>query len=279
MTGHAMEVSRGQRFEFGANWARFLEVMNEERITRAGQSLRDMLGVPDLLGTRFLDAGSGSGLFSLAARRLGATVHSFDYDPKSVGCTRELKRRYFPEDLQWAIEEGSVLDRDYLSRLGQFDIVYSWGVLHHTGAMWEALGNVVPLVAAKGRLFISIYNDQGGTSRRWRMVKRIYNGLPRFLRVPYAMVILGPREFECLAVAILKGKPWTYFEDRIHYAERSLRGMSYWYDLIDWIGGYPFEVAKPEEIFKFYRDRMFQLSRLQTCAGELGCNQFVFTRT
>lgn len=122
MMGHATEVSQGQRFEFGANWARFLEVLDDCRITQAEQSLHDMLGVSDLQGKRFLDIGSGSGLFSLAARRLGATLHSFDYDSQSVACTRELKQRYFPDDSQWEIEEGSVLDGGYLSRLGQFDV-------------------------------------------------------------------------------------------------------------------------------------------------------------
>jgi 2-polyprenyl-6-hydroxyphenyl methylase/3-demethylubiquinone-9 3-methyltransferase len=92
---HANEVAAGQRFEFGANWLRFLEMLNDERIAQAEQSLCDMLGVSDLLGKSFLDVGSGSGLFSLAARQLGATVHSFDYDPQSVACTQELKRWYF----------------------------------------------------------------------------------------------------------------------------------------------------------------------------------------
>jgi len=278
MTGHATEVARGERFEFGANWAKFLNVLNDERITLAEQSLRTMLGVNDLQGRRFLDIGSGSGLFSLAARRLGATVHSFDYDPESVACTRELKRRYFPEDPQWTIEEGSVLDRDYLTRLGQFDVVYSWGVLYHTGAMWEALGNVAPLVAGGGELFIAIYNDQGGWSRRWRMLKRIYNGLPRFLKLPYAMIVMGSRELKFIAIASLKGRPGIYIENIFNYSKRSMRGMSYWHDLIDWVGGYPFEVAKPEEIFRFYRDRGFVLSNMVTCGGGIGCNEFVFTR-
>ena len=126
---HTTEVARGERFEFGANWARFLEALNNEGIAQAEKSRCDRLGVSDLQGKSFLDVGSGSGLFSLAARRLGATVHFFDYDPKSVACTQELKRRYFPEDPQWIIEEGSVLEPDYLSRLGQFEVVYSWGVL------------------------------------------------------------------------------------------------------------------------------------------------------
>jgi predicted RNA methylase len=116
MTTHTTEIQSGERFEFGANWLRFLGVLNDERISKAEQSLCEMLGVDSLVGKRFLDAGSGSGLFSLAARRLGAEVHSFDYDPQSVACTRELKNRYFPKDEAWVIEEASVLDRDYLSR-------------------------------------------------------------------------------------------------------------------------------------------------------------------
>src|SRR5262245_27430993 len=97
-----------------------------------------MLEIDSLAGLSFLDIGSGSGLFSLAARRLGARVHSFDYDPQSVACAAELRRRYFPGDPQWVVEEGSALDADYLTRLGKFDIVYSWGVLHHTGRMWRS---------------------------------------------------------------------------------------------------------------------------------------------
>jgi 2-polyprenyl-6-hydroxyphenyl methylase/3-demethylubiquinone-9 3-methyltransferase len=195
-----------------------------------------------------------------------------------VECTKELKRRYYPDDPLWAIEEGSIIDRTYLSSLGQFDVVYSWGVLHHTAAMWEALANVAPIVSKNGRLFIAIYNDQGRWSRQWKILKRVYNQLPRFLRLPYTIIVMGPRELRFFAHNTLKGKPWGYFEHILHYSEHSLRGMSYWHDLVDWIGGYPFEVAKPEEIFNFYRERGFQLLRLKTCGGGLGCNEFVFQK-
>ena len=140
-SAHAGEVSRGERFEFGKNWSRFLSLLNDERIAAAQNSLKHMLGVEDLRGKSFLDIGSGSGLFSLVARRLGARVHSFDYDPHSVACTKELRRRYFPGDAEWTVEGGSALDADYLKSLGEFDVVYSWGVLHHTGQMWQALDN------------------------------------------------------------------------------------------------------------------------------------------
>ncbi len=272
MSGHADEALTGQRFEFGKNWSRFLSLLNEERIQRAEDSLLTGLRCQNLTGRTFLDVGSGSGLFSLAARRLGARVHSFDYDPESVACALELKRRYFPGDGDWVIEQGSVLEREYLKRLNQFDIVYSWGVLHHTGTMWNAMDNVGKLVAPGGSLFISIYNDQGGASRRWRFVKRLYNRTPRGLR----FLILISAFFYLHTRQILRDfvrlKPFATLRS---YPER--RGMSALHDLVDWVGGYPFEVARPEEVFDFYWRRQFVLTRLKTCRGDLGCNEFVFT--
>ena len=268
---HSTEVSQGQRFEFGKNWNSFLQNLDDSRIAAAEQSLREMLGMSSLSGKRFLDIGSGSGLFSLAARRLGARVFSFDYDPQSVACTTELRRRFFADDPDWSVEHGSVLDPAYLAALGQFDIVYSWGVLHHTGAMWTALENAAPLVAPNGLLFIALYNDQGETSQRWLRTKQRYNSLPPRLRFlvlwPNFCWMWGPRLFRDL-LAGHPGRSWNH----------AGRGMSAWHDVVDWLGGYPFEVAKPEQILDFYRARGFELIRLTTQGGDLGCNEFVFAR-
>lgn len=273
--GHSNEVRRGQRFRFGANWNRFLKVLNDERIVEAEKSLREYLEVASLEGKTFLDIGSGSGLFSLVARRLGAKVYSFDYDPESVACTLELKRRYFPGDDQWDVECGSVLDHSYTDSLGQFDIVYSWGVLHHTGDMWTALESVKKLVKPGGRLFIAIYNDTGKSSQIWLRIKKLYCTLPVYLRLPYAVCIWTPIElisfFRCLRI----GKPGKYF-DRFREYKKS-RGMSRWHDMIDWIGGYPYEFAKAQDLVTLYTKDGFHLTKLQESQVN-GNHQLVFTK-
>lgn len=270
------EVTQGKRFDFGNNWGRFLEILDEDRIQMAEKSLQHMLEVEDLNGKFFLDVGSGSGLFSLAARKLGARVHSFDYDPESVKCTAELKRRYFPDDVHWEIEEGNVLDVPFLNSLGQFDIVYAWGVLHHTGAMWQAVENIVPLVPEGGKLFISIYNDQGVLSLFWKALKKFYNQSSRPVRGLSVLWVGALLETGSALIRLARRQnplPLKAWADK-----KKDRGMSVWHDLVDWVGGYPFEVAKPEEIFDFYRRRGFTLVKLKTCGGGLGCNEFVFVR-
>lgn len=267
-------AAREPRFEFGKNWLGFLSTLDLERIAQAERSLSEMLRMETLAGRTFLDVGSGSGLSSLVAMRMGAKhVRSFDYDPQSVACTRELKRRYFPDAENWIIETGSALDREYLQSLGQWDVVYSWGVLHHTGSMWDALENAARLVGERGTLFISIYNDQGTASNRWRRVKLLYNRstLSKWLVVAVFVPYFAIRG---LAGDVLRGKNPT-----LRYREHKMnRGMSVLHDWLDWLGGYPFEVAKPGVILEFLRARGFVLERLQTCGGSLGCNEFVFRR-
>jgi 2-polyprenyl-6-hydroxyphenyl methylase/3-demethylubiquinone-9 3-methyltransferase len=273
---HASEVARGERFEFGDNWAKFLTVLDEERINAAERGLQRMLETERLDGVRFLDIGSGSGLSSLAAKRLGATVHSFDYDPQSVACTKELRRRYFGTASDWVIERGSALDPEYLRGLGTFDIVYSWGVLHHTGSMWRALENAIIPVAPTGKLFIAIYNDTGSQSRRWEWIKRTYNGLPAAARKPFAVAVTIPAEAKAAASATLRGRPGDYVRSWTDYRRR--RGMNKWYDIIDWVGGYPYEFATPDQIFEFYKAKGFTLRKMKCGGVGLGCNEFVFER-
>jgi 2-polyprenyl-3-methyl-5-hydroxy-6-metoxy-1,4-benzoquinol methylase len=273
---HATEVARGQRFQFGDNWANFLSVLDEDRIATAERALQEMLQTTRLDGRSFLDIGSGSGLSSLAARRLGARVHSFDFDPQSVACTTELRRRYFTADTGWTVERGSALDGDYLRGLGLFDIVYSWGVLHHTGHMWDALENAAIPVAPGGKLFVAIYNDTGSQSRRWQWIKRTYNGLPSLLQTPFAVAVTVPGELKAMASAALRRRPGEYVASWTDYRRR--RGMNKWHDIVDWVGGYPYEYATPDEIFDFYRTHGFTLTKMKCGGVGLGCNEFVFER-
>jgi 2-polyprenyl-6-hydroxyphenyl methylase/3-demethylubiquinone-9 3-methyltransferase len=270
---HAPSESVGElRFGFGKNWKSFLTLLNEERVREAERSLLTMLGRDNLHGIRFLDAGCGSGLFSLAAQRLGAReIVSFDYDPESVACARYLNEEFGPFD-NWRIEQGSVLDKDWLRTLGRYDVVYCWGMLHHTGDMWTAMENVSGLVADNGVLFTSIYNDQGTKTALWKRIKRFYNASPRPVRFVMGNgFFLGTAAWMLLVDIIKRRKLWDRYSGRNH------RGMGMYHDAIDWIGGYPFEAAKPEQVFRFLRDRGFILRELITKQG-LGCNEFVFQR-
>ena len=265
----AKEVKSGQRFEFGKNWRAFLSTLTDDKIATAEASIRGMTGLETLEGLTVLDIGSGSGLFSLAARRLGAKVRSFDYDPDSVGCTRELRQRYFDGDADWEVGEASVLDRQFIDSLGEFDIVYSWGVLHHTGDMWTALDNAAACVKPGGMLFIGIYNDEGARSRMWLKVKQTYCSGPIGKALMTAVFV--PYFFcrECLS-CVAKG------ENRFaRYKEN--RGMSMTHDWLDWLGGLPFEVASVEALLKFYRERGFSLVNLKT-VNDLGINELVMVR-
>ena len=263
------DVKKGRRFEFGKNWRSFLSTITDERIRIAETSIKEMLGIDNLNEKAVLDIGSGSGLFSLAARKLGAHIYSFDYDPASVACTQDLRSRYFPNDPNWVVDEGSVLDDAFLKSLGSFDIVYSWGVLHHTGNMWAAIEKAASLVKKNGTFFFAIYNDQGRRSRFWRRVKESYcsgifgKALVSSIFIPYFF------SRALLSCVIRRENVFTEY--------RKNRGMSITHDWFDWLGGLPFEVATVEEIFRFVRDRGFVLRNIKTTNG-LGNNQFVFVR-
>ena len=259
------------RFAFGRNWTSFLGVLDDARINTATASLTTMLDRPDLRGLRFLDVGCGSGLFSLAARRLGASVVSFDLDRDSVACARELRRRFFPDDPTWDIREGSALDEPFLKSLGMFDVVYSWGVLHHTGAMWRAIDLIRAPLRPGGQVCIAIYNDQGAWSRRWATIKR------RFCSSPlWRAAILGTVVPYWVMRALAADLVWGRNPLRRYTEYRGGRGMSVWHDWIDWLGGYPFEFAKPEAIVAFMRERGLILTHLSTAGGSPGCNEFTF---
>ncbi len=264
------------RFEFGKNWKNFLALIDEQRISHAEESIRQALNVRDLKGKTFLDIGCGSGLFSLAAVRLGARVHSFDFDRFSVESTQALKTKYGSASFPWVVEQGSVLDASYLDSLGTFDVVYSWGVLHHTGDMWKALEHAAQSVKPGGQLFIAIYNDQSRASRRWKAIKRFYS---RSARPTQALMLLtGLIYFQTrfMAAQLLRARnPFRFLEASSADKKKRLRGMSAWHDLVDWIGGYPFEVAKPEEIFSFFKKKGFELT-FHIASGGSGCNEFVF---
>jgi SAM-dependent methyltransferase len=259
------------RFGFGKNWRRFLRSLSDERIRQAELSLADFL-LPDSVADRsFLDIGCGSGLFSYAAWRLGASkILSFDIDPYSVDCTRRLHEKA-GRPRNWHILEGSILDARFIAKLGRFDVVYSWGVLHHTGRMWDAINNAARLVSKDGHFYIALYNKVEGPkgSEVWLRLKKLYNSFPPLAKRATELAYF----LRFLVTSTLKLKNpireiWNY---------QSHRGMNWYTDVLDWLGGYPYEFATVEELFKFVRKEFpcFELQNLKS-VNSLANNQFVF---
>jgi SAM-dependent methyltransferase len=273
---------RSGAYEFGKNWRSYVEHhLDDARLAEAGRSLSTFLKVDSLAGRSFLDVGCGSGLFSLAAHHLGAApVVSVDVDADSVGCTLKLRSSAGnPES--WKVLQGSILDKEFTRGLGEFDIVYSWGVLHHTGDMWNAIASAAARVRPEGLLYIAIYNRADGiglysdgrlgSSRTWERAKRLYNRLPSWTRpvVDYSAAA------GMIAAYIATGKnPVTQIKQH-----KGLRGMSWMVDIRDWLGGYPYEYASVGEVFGFVHERFGYTLENLTSTNSLRCNEYLFRRS
>lgn len=251
-------------FSFGENWQRYSRVLDEGRIAEAEDSLRRLVEPAMLMGASFFDVGAGSGLFSIAAIRLGAKrVVAIDRDAGCLVAMRRNVERFLQPELRDSIEirQGDILCLGP-SWGSEFDVVYAWGSLHHTGAMWRAMENAALRCGSGGRLVLAIYNETRW-SPLWLRIKRMYHAAPLPVRLAMVGALWTPRA----TVRLFGGR----------HPLRSERGMSVWYDAVDWLGGLPYEYARPEQIVDFMRGRGFNPVRVLPTRRS-GCNEFVFER-
>jgi len=267
-------VSTPGHFSFGANWLAYLENLSESRIKVAQEDIEDWLGIEAIEGKRVVDIGSGSGLHSMVFfRHRARELISFDVDEKSVAATKSLWEKCGKPD-NWSARYGSILDSELVQELRQssFDLVYSWGVLHHTGAMWKAIDNAIDLVAPGGLLMIALY-VKGPNYQRDLALKKSFNRASEFgKKVIYWRYVIRqslklllyrrPREIKSLVLS-------KRHEHR--------RGMSIYIDIVDWLGGLPYEVASAEEVVAFTRKRNLVLEKIET-GFEGGNNIFLLSR-
>lgn len=281
----------GTRFSFGKNWTSYLTTIDHSRIDSAVQGLRSILASESVGGKSFLDVGCGSGLTSFAAAREGAAVTSIDLDDDCINCTNLLRERFLttgandhfsmnrqvPARKQWRVIKASILDEKAMSELGHFDVVYAWGVLHHTGQMNRAIQMASDRVKPGGLFAIAIYNNQGGASRRWSLIKRQYQKIPSFFQPLYVILFAAFFESKFAISRLLRGEnPLPLAAWR---SKSNDRGMSVWHDWVDWIGGWPFEVASPEEIVNPLVNSGFSLLKLKTVGHGWGCNEYLFQKS
>jgi SAM-dependent methyltransferase len=221
-------------FPFGQNWASYAEKIGEQELTAANEGLRRLLGGSNLEGKRLLDVGRGSGVHSLAALELGASeVVAVDLDPESVKTARMLLAKFAP-NAHYRVEELSVFDLDP-NILGKFDIVYSWGVLHHTGDLDLALRKAGAMLDERGEFVFALYR-RTLMCPFWRVEKRWYS------RASKSSQRIAQKAFSTFFVLAL----WATGKDYAKY--RTRRGMDPYHDLHDWLGGYPYESMSSREI-------------------------------
>jgi predicted RNA methylase len=258
-------------FSFGRNWEKYLRGLTPERLQQARDSLSSSLGLDDLGGRSFLDAGCGSGVFSQAALDLGASrVTSVDVDPNSINCARFLRSRHV-QSVRWRVVEGSLLQPEFVRSLEPVDIVYSWGVLHHTGAMWRAVENVLQAVAPGGLCVLALYRPPTRVETHMRL-KRTYNRLPGLLRPVLAAAYCAALVARLSAAR--RESPWRY----VAAYGRDSRGMSLWRDVEDWLGGLPCEFAEADEVRRFVEPQGFSLEHVLVQPPGAN-NEYRFRRT
>ena len=265
-------VDDAPRFGFGKNWSKFIDTrFSEERAEAARHRILDFMEREDLEGLDFLDIGCGSGLHSLGAFRSSAgRVYSFDYDPNSVATTQKLRERVGSPE-KWHVERGDALDKDYIESLGKWNFVYSWGVLHHTGDVWQAIENAQSTVADDGLFYIALYaEDVQSDPQYWLDIKKRYNRATPFRR--WLMDWWYVWRF------VMGGKLWNIHRVVKMYTEHRLkRGMDMMTDIRDWMGGWPMEFTKDQDVVDLLEQKHgFRLIKVLT--GE-ACTEFLFHRT
>ncbi len=243
-------------FKFGENWEKLVATISDDGLRSAIEDLSGFLGTDTLQGKSFLDIGCGSGLHSLAAYKMGASsIISLDIDPKNVTNVQNIKRKFqVPSTAAWTEGLLSIVEADQVKKLKPADIVYSWGVLHHTGDMWNAIRNAASLVKPGGQFYIMLYRDSH-LAGMWKFIKRVYTFSPSpvqfLLRILYAGMLLT-------ALALSGRNPARVVRD---YGKK-MRGMTWYVDVVDWLGGYPFEYCSAEECIDFLKPMGFKLTKI-----------------
>lgn len=264
------------KFKFGENWLRFNKLINRKKILQARNSLKKYK--ISYMNKSFLDVGCGSGLFSLAASTLGCKkIYSVDVDDSSIKSTKILRENFNRKNLNWNIEKVSLIRDSFTKKCKNYDIIYCWGVAHHTGNMFKAFENLVNVCKINSHLVIAIYNDEGLKSKIWWIIKYLYNFVPSSLRKIYAYFIMNVVRNGYVIFRLFFTLQFSELSKYLDKKTKRPRGMNADVDIMDWVGGYPFEYIKFNLLKKYFISKGFKVIKSRECKGS-GNHEIVFKR-
>jgi 2-polyprenyl-6-hydroxyphenyl methylase/3-demethylubiquinone-9 3-methyltransferase len=234
-----------RRFAFGKNWLSYTKrSLNGPRLTKAVEAFERLFAGIELKGRSFLDVGFGQGLTTAIAASKGCKVMAIDIDPDNIKALQTTAEALGLDPSLIQVQVASILDESLVARYqDHFDIVHSWGVLHHTGQMETAIANTCRMVRRGGYLIIAIYNRHW-SSPFWKGVKYTYNICP------------GP--IQRLMVLV--------FYPIVYTAKWLVTGKD------------PYEYASIDQVRQMVEPYGFTAVRIRPAGVPTGCNEFIFRR-
>ena len=202
----------------------------------------------DIEGKSVLDAGCGTGIFSIIFARNGAaSVLGIDISEGSLETAKALKTKFDLENASF--QKQDMLDLPFADE--SFDIVWAWGTVHHTTDPFKAMSELIRVLRAEGSILLAVY-----TRTRVTFLHEI---------IRKALVRTPRKTWKALSkILALVLSPVVYFFKK---REKSRKGEKLEELIMDWYFVPIRHYYYPEEIKVFLEEQGFTIEKYLPASG------------